>query len=711
MRFKRGTALAAATVFSLTSWGTARALAHPAIAAKVPGTISTVAGGVGGPGKATKESISACGLAFGPGDLYVSDYSAVRKVNPATDWLTTVAGTGEPGPAGDGGPATKASVGGCGVALDHAGNVLISGSGRIRVVAGSTGTFYGQAMTAGDIYTVAGGGGDVRDNGIPAGDASLDAEGIAVDGAGNLLVADTDNGRVRAVAVTTGTFYGQAMTAGDIYTVAGGGAPRGLGDRGPAVKARIREPQGVAVDRAGNLLITDARSRIRAVAVKDGRFYGQVMTADDIYTVAGSGRRGFSGEGRLATRAKINLPVAVASDQAGNMVIADTGNNRVRVVAVRTGRFYGRAMTAEHIYTIAGNGKSGFAGNGRLARQVSLGAPSAIGLDGFGNPVIAAGGRSLVLAVRSSRFYARKMIAGHLYTVAGGATGIGDGGPATNAQVIAPWAVTVTRSGSLLFSEQPANRVRMVAAKTARFFGQAMTAGDIYTVAGTGRFGFSGDGGLATRARLGAPIDATADAAGNMVIADLSNNRIRVVAARTGRFYRRAMRIGHIYTVAGDGGSGTSGNGGPAIRAQIGAPIEVTADAAGNLVITTSNRIRVVAARAGRFYGKVMTAGDIYAVAGTGKRGFSGDGGPARKSRLGGASGIAVDSAGNLVVISAARARVVAVRTGTFYGQAMTAGDIYTVAGGGSDLGDGDPAINARLASPGGVAVDEPATW
>src|SRR5260221_5951269 len=109
------------------------------------------------------------------------------------------------------------------------------------------------------------------------------------------------------------------------------------------------------------------------------------MTANDIYTVVGSGNRGFSGDGGRATKAQINLPEAVASDRAGNMLIADTGNNRVRVVAVRTGRFYGRAMTANHIYTIAGNGNTGFSGAGRPATKATAGQPPAAHVDNPGN--------------------------------------------------------------------------------------------------------------------------------------------------------------------------------------------------------------------------------------------------------------------------------------------------------------------------------------
>jgi hypothetical protein len=220
------------------------------------------------------------------------------------------------------------------VAVDGAGNLLIadSGDGRIRVVAASAGTFYGQAMIAGDIYTVAGGGNGLGDGG-PATLAHLKfPKGVAVDHSSNLIIADTNHGRIRVVAVSAGTFYGQAMTAGDIYTVAGGG--NGLGDGGPATHAKLAYPREVAVDGAGNLIIADTyHNRIRVVAVSAGTFYGEAMIAGDIYTVAGTGVPGLSGDGGPATHAKLNRPSGVAPDSTSNLIIADTANNRVREVA------------------------------------------------------------------------------------------------------------------------------------------------------------------------------------------------------------------------------------------------------------------------------------------------------------------------------------------------------------------------------------------
>src|SRR5690242_7724598 len=275
--------------------GTAGAAAVPA------GTITTVAGGVGGPAKATTVAVSPCGARFAGGSLYVGDVAAIRQISPATDQLTTPVGTGSTTPLGDGGPATMASLNG--------------------------------SCTA------------------------------ALDPAGNLVVADIFDNMIRVVAAASGTFYGMHMTAGDIYTVAGDGTFGFSGDGGPATSAELRYPQSVAVDAAGNLVITDTHNnQIRVVAATSGTFYGRAMTADDIYTVAGGGRQ--FGDGGLATNAQLDTPQSVTTDAPGNLVMADTFNERIRVVAEKTGTFYGQAMTAGRIYTVAGNGTQGFSGEG-----------------------------------------------------------------------------------------------------------------------------------------------------------------------------------------------------------------------------------------------------------------------------------------------------------------------------------------------------------
>jgi hypothetical protein len=155
--------------------------------------------------------------------------------------------------------------------------------------------------------------------------------------AGTLVVVAGAGTRIRVVAVKTGTFYGQAMTAGDIYRVAGGG--QDLSDGIPAISARLGSPTTIAVDGAGNLVIAcDPVNRIRVVAPHSGTFYGQAMTASDIYTVAGNGDQGFqggggfSGDGGPATAAELSGPIGVTVDGVGDLVIADSGNARIRMV-------------------------------------------------------------------------------------------------------------------------------------------------------------------------------------------------------------------------------------------------------------------------------------------------------------------------------------------------------------------------------------------
>src|SRR6266700_730561 len=625
------------------------------------GTVSTIAGGVGGPASARRVSVNLCGLAlardgcgvsFAGGHVYFTDLETagisvgrddngglVRAVSLRTGRLTTPVGVGQQGLAGDGGPAAKAQTEELDdVAVDGSGNLLVADGGRVRVAAAASGTFYGQAMKAGDIYTVAGGGSSTQD-GVPATSVAITPLGVAVDAAGNLLVADPAAGRVRVVAVSTGRFYGQAMTAGDVYTAAGGGTSGG--DGVPARTAALA-PYGVAVDRAGNLVVADIAGRARVVAARTGRFYGQAMTAGDIYTVAGGGTS--TRNGGLATSAMLGQPRAVAVDSAGNIVIAARHTRLLRVVAARTGTFYGVRMLARHLYVIAGNGQ-----------------------------------------VWSS----------------------GTGGLAIRAQFIPDRAVTFDRGNLAVSSCKPAHpfcgstTVRLVAARSGVFFGQAMTAGNLYRIAGNGKARFSGMGGPARKAGLRSVSSMAADGHGNLVIADFGNDRILVVAARAGRFYGRSMRAGHIYLIAGDGSPQSSGNGGPARKAGL-EPSAVCIDHNGNVVLGavlgSQVKIRVVAEHTGTFYGIKMTAGDIYNIAGS-LQGIRGDGGPARDARFEQIDALVPDGSRGLLISDPNRIRMIAAATGTFFGVPMKAGDIYTVAGTGKPgpSADGTPALAADI--------------
>ena len=693
------------------------------------------AGGFSGDGRSATKALldDVSGVAAdAAGDVLLSDggNDRVRMVAAATGTffgqhmfrgdIYTIAGDGSNGFGGDGGPATAAEIEGPeGLAVDANGNLLLTDSvnQRIRVVAASTGTFYGQAMTAGDIYTIAGDGkaGFAGDGGPATAAEMFDPSGVAVDPAGNVVIGDTINDRVRVVAESAGTFYGQAMTPGDIYTVAGTGQIGFSGDGGLATAAKMAFPQQPAVDAAGNLVIPDYfNNRVRVVAGSTGTFYGQAMTAGDIYTIAGDGGDGIAGEGGPATSASLGAPQAVAVDRSGNVLVATNDIHRVRVVAAATGTFYGQPMTAGDLYTAGGNGQVSLSGNDDGALNAELDNPTGVAADGAGDFALFDHYQARFVPASTGTFFGRAWNARHIYAIAGtGHAGYsGDGGPAKTATLRYPGGATFDQAGNLVIADSGNAAVRVVAASTGTFYGQAMTTGDIYTVAGTGQPGFSGDGGPATAAQLNDPRSVAADAAGNLVIADTRNNRIRVVAESAGTFYGQAMTAGDIYTVAGSGEHGDSGNRGPATAARLTGPASVTADAAGNLVIadTGNSRIRVVAESAGTFYGQAMTAGDIYGVAGTGHPGYSGDGGRATAAQLALPGGVAVDAAGNLVIADTGnnRIRVVAESAGTFYGQAMTAGDTYTVAGAGAAGfgGDSGPAAGALLSRPGGVAVD-----
>jgi len=677
-----------------------------------PGVISTVAGGPGrGPAPAVAQDVGA--VAAGPaGDVYVGDSrGVVRRLTSGTSWETVTAGTATQNLLS--GPrnrvaATVAPLDSVdGLAVDAAGNVAIADGldFLIWVVAARAGTFYGQAMKAGFIYSIAGNGSfGYSGDGGPATSAQLGGPaGLAFDPSGNLLIADSLDSVVRVVAARAGRFYGQAMKAGHIYTIAGTGTAGYSGDGGPGASAQLSGPNGVTADQDGNAVVADTgNSRIRVVAAQSGTFYGQAMTAGDIYTIAGDGERNLTGDGGPAAAAELRLPGGLTTDSAGNLVVADTGNQRIRVIAAQSGSFYGRTMTGGNIYSIGG-------GDG----QPDVGSAQGVAVDSAGNVIVADGLLVRVMAESPGRFYGQAMTAGDGYIVAGnGQLTSGNGGRAIDAQLGVPNGVAVSTRGTIIISESATAQIMAVDTTAGTFYGQAMTAGHIYTIAGTGVAGFSGDGGFAAGAKLDGPFGPATDAAGNVVFADRLNQRVRVVANTSGTFYGQAMTAGHIYTIAGTGTSGDTGNGGPATSAELSFPTGAGVDAHGNVLIAdgSNNQIRAVAASTGKFYGRAMTAGHIYVIAGSGASGYSGDGGPATAAALDIRAAPTVDSAGNVVFADDFNSvvRVAAAATGTFYGVAMKAGDIYTVAGTGNFglSGDGGLATSTDLESPQATAVD-----
>jgi uncharacterized protein (TIGR03437 family) len=554
------------------------------------------------------------------GNLYIAEYgnNRIRKVAPGGT-VATVAGNGAGGYSGDGGPATAASLyEPRGVALDAAGNLYIADqrNSRIRKV-----------TPGGTITTVAGDAVErYSGDGGPATAASLwRPSGVAVDAAGNIYIADYQNSRIRKVT-----------PGGTITTVAGGGTG---GDAGPATAASLNGPGGVAVDAGGNLYIADTdNNRIR-----------KVTPGGTITTLAGNGQQGYSGDGGPATLASLKTPEGVAVDAVGNLYIADYQNKRIRKVT-----------PAGVITTVAGNGAYKCSGDGGPATAASLYSPMDVAVDAAGNLYIA--------DQRNSRI--RKVTpGGTITTVAGnGVQGYsGDGGPATAASLRRPSGVALDAAANLYIADTDSHCIRKVTA-----------GGTITTVAGNGRWGYSGDGGPPTAASLYSPMDVAVDAAGNLYIADQRNSRIRKVTPG-----------GTITTVAGNGVQGYSGDGGPATAASLNLPYGVAVDAAGNVYMAdyANRRIR-----------KVTPGGTITTVAGNGLSGYSGDGGPATAASLYGPWDVAVDAAGNLYIADSANQRIRKV---------SPAGIITTVAGDGRSgfSGDGGPATAASLGAI-GVAVD-----
>jgi len=340
------------------------------------------------------------------------------------------------------------------------------------------GTVWGQ-----QIGSVAGDGsfGFAGDGG-PATNASIaDPVGVFVDGVGNMYVADTNNRRIRKVDAS-----------GTMTTVAGNGNFGFSGDGGLATSASLADPTGVFVDTQNNLYIADTNNqRVR-----------KVDSSGVITTIAGDGNAGFSGDGGLATSARLNFPTGVFVDAQGNVFFADRENHRIRKVD-----------TLGVITTVAGNGAFGSSGDGGQATSASLAFPSGIFVSAVGEVFIA----------DRFNYKVRKVdTLGVITTVAGnGAFGFsGDGGQATSANLAFPSAVYVDSVGNVFIADRDNHRIRRVDA-----------SGVISTVAGNGTPTYGGDGGVATNANLNRPSGVWGNSKGAIWIADTNNRRIRKIAA------------------------------------------------------------------------------------------------------------------------------------------------------------------------------------
>jgi uncharacterized protein (TIGR03437 family) len=587
--------------------------------------ISTVAGGPP-PTPAIATSIPIpppAGIATDSNEnIFVTSSNCIYKLG-RDGIVVRIAGTGRPGFSGDGGPALDAQFNEAGsLALDGSGNLFVADTRNYRIR---------RISVEGIITTIAGNGSvdlSISSDGGSAVETGMrSVSAIAVNRQGEIIFADRTT--VRKIS-----------TSGILSTIAGGGS-EDPGDGGIAVHARLSGPSGLAIDGGGNIFVSDnIARRVR-----------KIDTQGIITTVAGIGETGLSGDGGPATAAKLGGPASLAIDTAGDLYITDAGNYLIRKVS-----------TDGVITTVAGGGTA-FPGDGMPATKVNFCG------DGLSLSGLSVGPNGILYVAAC---WIQKITPdGILSNIAG--NGIysfsGDGGPATQAQFFGIADIALDRDGSVFIADQGNSRIRKVTPD-----------GNITAIAGSGDHGFSGDGGPATKALLSHPGAIALDGKGSVYFADTANYRIRKIAPD-----------GTITTFAGGGTSGFSKDGTPSLGATVDAR-SMLFDAEGSLLFIEGSRIR-----------KIGRDGLIVTIAGNGTRGFSGDGGPAVDALLDIPSAIALDRNNNLLIADIWTNRIRRVSPD---------GIISTVAGNGKfgsrgDDGDGGPALEATITAPGSIAADD----
>jgi uncharacterized protein (TIGR03437 family) len=593
--------------------------------------------------------------------LLLGSLTATAQVRPGPYRIETVAGSQ---PVGDGGPAAAAEISRIqGLATDVYGNIYLSDTDHHRVR---------KVSPAGIITTVAGTGvAGYSGDGGPAAEAQLNLPyGLAVDAAGNLYIADLGNNRVRRV-------WPDGVITTLIPTTA------------------LATPRNLALDPSGNLYISEF----------DGHRVLRVAPGGGVTTAAGTGHAGLSGDGGAPDRAQLAYPAGIAVDRGGALLIADSGNNRVRrifsngtintilggssgtalttpvAVAVDSqGTIYvGDASPVVRAYSIngrwsdaAGGALPGYSGDGGPATRAALAAVGDLAVDTVARLYIADGMR-----VR------RVDLSGNIATLAGDAylLAIGDGAAARDATLSHPSAVALDAAGNLTIADTGTQRIRQV------------SGGRISTLAGNG---------IPAASTLNQPMGVAADAAGTVWVADTGNDAIRSIGAdRRPRVLAVPVRAprGVCFSHAGvlhivDTGNGRvlriGGASTEIVATQLAAPEACALDSAGNLYIaeTGAHRIR-----------RLSPAGTWSTVAGTGDAGSDGDEGLATLAHLSFPRGLAVDDAGSIYIADTGGNRVRLVTPG---------GAIHTIAGTGAAgfSGDGGDARSARLNAPAGLFLD-----
>jgi uncharacterized protein (TIGR03437 family) len=546
------------------------------------GTISTVAGN-GYKASAGEGEVAAEAPLLMPrnvavdsiGNFYISEFEGHRvRCVTSNGKMTTLAGTGVAGYGGDNGPGTAAQLNSpAGLAVDSAGAVYVadSANNRIRKIVsnGYTSvitTFLGATAAGGTSLTTPTAvavnssgtlfvvdGATLVHSFTPSNGAWIDyagsySPGFSGDGgpatAASLTLPRDVAASAGAVYIADGTRVRYVDVSHAIHTLAGDGYLHAIGDGGLATAAALSLPNAVALDASGNLFIADTGTeRVR-----------QVSAAGIMGTLAGTGVAGYGMEPGPATTAPLNAPSGLAMDPAGGVIIADSGNNRIREVG-RDGL----------IHTIVGVNSAGLAPDGYVPPILApLNNPRGVCVDPAG----------VIYIVDTGNHRVWRAVSGtDLTDVAGNGTAgdVGDGGPARLAMLDSPSACALDSAGNLYIADTGSHRIR-----------KTRPDGVIVTIAGIGAAGFGGDGGLATAAALNSPRGVAADSDGNVYIADTGNNRIRQITPD-----------GIIRTIAGQDGAAFAGDGGPAVSAWLNAPAGLVLDGSGDLYLADSGNNRV----------------------------------------------------------------------------------------------------------------------
>ena len=648
-------------------------------------TISTVAGAgvpwnVAGTAANLVSGVPTFLVADPSGNVYFSDQNSVIEWNAGSGVLTVVAGNNTTGYSGDNGPAVSAQLNNPqGLALDSSGALYIA----------DTGNYVIRKVYQGTIATVAGNGKQATTCATgPALSTALNSPyGMAFDAAGDLYFSEPNLHCVRKIS------------SGVMTIAAGTGASGFKGDGGPATSALLSGTAGIAFDSSGNLYMVD-NTRIREVAAATG-----IIT-----TVAGGSGKVGAQYGGPALTATVTPDGGIAVDSSGNFYFSNGAS-----VSKVSGGILTTVTGSVNVET------QGNSGDGGPATSALLDDPAAIAFDGAGNLYIADAGANRI----------REVSAGTISTIVGNSSN-GDGGLATEAP-LGPVFLALDAQGDLYMKDGFADAVRKVAAASGIIStvagvptssaGVAVdSAGDVYTtsligavifktsngqasiIAGNGNQGYSNNT-VATEAPLWAPYGIAVDASGNIYFSNSTQfSPNGDVNLETPAAYVQKIANGTLTTIAGDGAPGYGGDGQSGLNAAVNAPTGVALDSAGDVFVMDAGnqRIREISAQ----------TGVIQTVAGSGNKGYSGDGGLAIDADLdlvrnevenivgGVAIGLAVDQAGNIYIADTNNYRVRKVSAAT--------GVITTIAGNGTSgfSGDYGPATSAELTYPAGIAVD-----